>query len=564
MGEGNLKGNQKKRKINKDVLINNKSINTEEVKKNSINKENETAKNESEFSNNSVEKLAEDISRPATFDNVNNNILSKRRRDPMNQETHLTDQELIALNKEVIDHYRSLSEKDQRNYDLLCRHFMIREKKRRILKENPSIVLRLGQFTPKEQKIIGHKVSEYLQMQNKSIRHLRDEILRSSEEKIQKELSQYVCSFLPYREFHSVFFYIFYTYHPYRTRLLGDADDVQLLCLFKAMGPKWQLISQEMETTRFRLSNRFKKIAEDKRLKEAGEEIKKNKIDLLEEYRKTANISNLCITYKLRRSVLIKKINEDISKVVLHEWSEYYDFVLGAMVLKFNHFCGVNGIEEIFEVIEDMVEDFLDDFRLNKHKETTDESEGKNERKIESKGKNESGIENKGRGESRIESEGKEVNDGKYEEKKQEVIDGRLNNEVDKTLKGQASKDHLAENIKKSLRTVNHNFNIKKAEVSSRLISTLSDLTKNKDLKIKMSEHEIFWLSLKRAFLQSEINESLTKKIVNIETGMLKSKFFILASSKRLECFEDLMKWVMERSVYFLFERVKIRLENVV
>lgn len=69
---------------------------------------------------------------------------------------------------------------------------------------------------------------------------------------------------------------------------------------------------------------------------------------------------------------------------------------------------------------------------------------------------------------------------------------------------------------------------------------------------VQIREEDIFWLTVKRMFC-----EKYVKEFVTANTTIFRSKFSILCKKHGMTCYEDVVKYVKEKTAYFIFEKLK-------
>lgn len=414
----------------------------------------------------------------------------------------LTDAELVALEEKVQAYYEQLDEVDMSKYQRLCDHFIGRLERRELLK-NSSIVLKTGPFSTEEQRILKHKVNEYLRGRNLTIAYLQERILKGGDIGFMNDISKYVCSFLPYREYHVVHIAILYYYHPNACAEFTEEDDFELMQLHKLIGPRWEAISKEMLSTRFRVNRRYV----------AFQNLKKQKScegDLYREYLNTRNIEKVAEKYNVRRFFVRKRINEEIARVYMNKWDDYHDFAMAVFVAKYNYYCGINDIGKIFDMLEKWVAEY-----------STDEVEGAVEAKT-------------------LASCERVINT--------EGIVGRNEDEACKEAAGKESisdESNSTDGVKQCYERILQRNEAIKTEISH-------FLTRDMDFNVEIQEDDVFWVSVR-----NEFRNKFQGDVVNVEPSIIRSKFCILCKKSSIVCYTDLIEYIKIKAVHLLFERMK-------
>lgn len=414
----------------------------------------------------------------------------------------LTDAELVALEEKVQAYYEQLDEVDISKYQRLCDHFIGRLERRELLK-NSSIVLKTGPFSTEEQKVLKHKVNEYLRGRNLTIAYLQERILKGGDIGFMNDISKYVCSFLPYREYHVVHIAILYYYHPNACGEFTEEDDFELMQLHKLIGPRWEAISKEMLSTRFRVNRRYV----------AFQNLKKQKScegDLYREYLNTRNIEKVAEKYNVKRFFVRKRINEEIARVYMNQWDDYHDFAMAVFVAKYNYYCGINDIGKIFDMLEKWVVEY-----------SVDEVGGAVEAKTLASCErvmNAEGIARRNESEAGKEAAGKEL----------------ISDESNST-----------DRVKQCYERIVQRNEAVKTEISR-------FLTRDMDFNVEIQEDDVFWVSVR-----NEFRSKFQGDVVNVEPSIVRSKFCILCKKSGIVCYKDLIEYIEINAVHLLFERMK-------
>ncbi|ELQ73917.1 putative Homeodomain-like protein, partial [Trachipleistophora hominis] len=417
---------------------------------------------------------------------------------PSVDEKLMTDTELTVLDRRMKAYYRQLNEIDKAKYQRLGDHFIRGSQIRSLLKDS-NIVLKIGPFNAEEQKILKHKVNEYLRNRNLTIEYLQERILKGDDTAFMNDISKYVCSFMPFRVYHVVHLGIFYYYHPYANKVFTLQDDLELMQLYKIIGPHWEKISKEMLSTRFRVHRKFLAMQNLKRLKSCEG-------DFYNEYLKTRNIEKVAKMYNTKYGYVRKKITEEIARVYMNKWDDYCDFVVAVLVLKYNHYCGINRVGKIFKVLDRIVEEYT----LEETVKTSDELE-------------------------------KEANAKGFGEQNENSNDG-----------GQKHTKKKQKDNYKSAKLCYEKIILKNETIKAKIERFF---TLNMDFNVEIHENDIFWLSVR-----DEFNDKHSENIVNIEPAIIRSKFCILCKKSNIVYYKNLLDYTKTKALSLIHEKLIARL----
>lgn len=413
------------------------------------------------------------------------------------------------------------------------------------------IQFRYGRIQDNEYIAMKYAIYKFLRIRSFTFENFQKVLTKKNYLKYLIEISQYVCTFLPYRNFTFTLDIIYSRCYPHNFKEFSTDDKILIDSLYKIYGRKWMLLSQLCNHVFFRI-RRY--ICSKEHIK-CNEHILEGN-NLIEDFIILKNFTAVARKNNINISSVRRYIKKKLYTQVINDWNDYCDLALCLLVLEHNYFCSIENAVAILDVINKTVENYqiVD---LQSLKDKIDEYDNKNKLNDVNVDQEENEINilddvfliDK----NITEKEASSDNSNNEKSNNESIENTHLSNDSNPENQNEPSRNSKNNNM---IYTGNKLILFIKEQNKIVYDAIYSHFKIPKILKIKIKHKDIHWTIIKNRF------QDIVKNAIILNNDIIISKFSLFLNCNNIIYYKDLVKRIQIISYNMVVNKIRKIIEN--